>query len=142
MKSLYLYYYSEKGYSQGLFFSIGFLASMSVLFLMGIAIFSEVLFNEGILTSLLKGNLSFSGNDRGYARVLGKLLAILLIIVFGGVITIPSSIYYKKWVANYKNIDFPEKKQILKRGKAIMETITIVVVLLAVSSAITLAMNN
>lgn len=140
LKSLFLYYYSEKGYSGGLFFTIGYLASMFTLLFIGIAFFSEMVLDKGILSTLFKGSSSF-GAGRGSAKLIGKLLGLGLILGLGAVLFVPSFFLYKKWTHDYDQMNWNDQVKVASKGKKVMNVFAVSVVLLSVGGVLIMIGN-
>ena len=141
VKSLFLYYYSEKGYSLGLFFTIGYLASMISLLLLGLVCLSVSLLDDGILKSIFSGNVSFGNNSRGLIQLSGKLFVILLLIVLAGLLYIPSYFFYKNWTVDFDKMDHLDRQKTISQGKKVMNIFGIFAVLISVGGVFIMIAN-
>lgn len=136
IKSLFLYYYSEKGYNGGLFFTVGYLASMITLLFLGLACLSEVFLDDGMFSILFKGNNSFGNNSRGLVRFSGKLLAISFIVVLAGLLYISSFFLYKNWTIDFNKMDEINRLKTISNGKKVMNVFGIFAVLISVGGVL------
>lgn len=88
-----MHYYSIKGTDKGLYFGVGFLAAMLMLFSCGVVFASEFFMDKGLISSLLRGNNYLNDTGVRQARLDGKWLGILLIATNALVLFVPSFFY-------------------------------------------------
>ncbi len=141
VKSLFLYYYSEKGYGLGLFFTMGYLASMITLLLLGLVCLSESILDDGILKSIFSGNVSFGNNSRGMAQFSGKLFAIILLIVLAGLLYVPSYFFYRNWTVDFDKMDYLDRQKTISQGKKVMNVFGIFAVIVSVGGVFIMIAN-
>jgi len=133
IKTFYLYYYDELGFSRGLFRSNIFLTGMLILIFIGISCLSEAFLKDGVISYFIKDN-NLVSSSRFITKSVAKLLAVVFAIACFFVLFFTSKGCYKKWISDFDQLTFTERNEYADKGKDASITITVVVLIFSIGS--------